>query len=178
MKKKRHLLGEVVRPDFSCLNDLLSAPQDKVGCKPLLSNLVWCPPIIKDHGCLRSSSFNYFGFIAQGVSSFFQQEPWSVDVRNAAKTGLTLVASERNVALTKAVSYVQYYYVFTVPWNCLGRGGISWLHPCFFFRCRVWSPQREQLAEIGRATTSLMSDPGIGDDNRPTSGSPSQKTPP
>lgn len=57
--EKERDLGEAVRPDSPAVNDL-SAPQDKLGCKPLLINLARCPPIIKDQGCLLSSYFNRF----------------------------------------------------------------------------------------------------------------------
>lgn len=91
-------MGEVVRPDFPGLNDL-SATQDKLGCKVLLIDLARCPPIIKDQGCLLSAYLYYVGFIAQGVSSCFQQEPRLVDMRNAAETGLTLVSFQSRMWL-------------------------------------------------------------------------------
>lgn len=126
------------------------------------------PPIIKDQGCLLSCYLSYSVWFH--CSRCFVMLPTGTTVGWHEKCSLNSIdfskISERNVALMKAICNV-----FTVPWNCLGRGGISRLHPCFFFRCRVWSPQREHIAEIGRAPSRIVSDPGKGDYNRPTSGS-------
>lgn len=82
-----------VRPDFPGLNDLLSAPQNKLGCERLLINLVYGSVSSLHKG---SRMFAILLLVLLCLVSllkvFRQQEPRLVDVRSAAETGLTLVS--------------------------------------------------------------------------------------
>lgn len=127
--------------------------------------------MIKDV-CYPVTCIVLFGFIAEGVTLlYFQQEPRLLVMRNTAVTGLSIGSFQGETWVPERLLVLFNTTMASrspeTAWEAVVFQGFIRV-VCFLIV--FWSPQREQIGEIGCAPTHIMSDPRKADYSRPASG--------